>query len=249
MPHPPVPNASQPANEGSSRKRKIVSDNDRMPVALYHGTSKLFLQSIQSAGLGAKDPNVTFRTRELLHELVGARAWNWYEDPYLLSVRYIVDERVTGGGFNFRYGGTYLSPSMTTAVRYALNNRSGSELLSTAFGMFERLETYDQRSAHEIIEGYPELLGLYETPSQPLLVEALNVPIRNLCSEDGEDPTDALNMLRDNVDDASGLIWQQTNFELTSPLPASNLKYYCIEHRNADPILPDYSLKVLDLSD
>ena len=249
MPHPTVPNASQPANEGSSGKCKIVSYNDRMPVALYHGTSKLFLQSIQSAGLGAKDPNVTFRTRELLHELAEAREWNWYEDPYLVSVRYIVDERVTSGGFNFRYDGTYLSPSKTTAVRYALNNRFGSELLSTAFGMFERLKTYDQRRACEIIEGYPELLWVDKMPSQPLLVEALDVPIRNLCSEDGEDPTDALNMLTENVDDANGLIWQQTNFELTSPLPASNLKYYCIEHRNADPILPDYSLKVLDLSD
>ena len=57
----------------------FVTDNERMPVSLYHGTSKLFLSSIQSGGLGAKDPNVTFRTREMLDELASAREWNWQE--------------------------------------------------------------------------------------------------------------------------------------------------------------------------
>ena len=201
-----------------------MTDNDRMPVALYHGTSKLFLRSIQNAGLGGKDPNATFRTREMLDELAGARAWNWYEDPYLLTVRHIVDQRVTRGRFNFRHGSTYLSPSKTTAVRYALNNRLGSELLSTAFGLFDRLEVFDQRRAREIIERSPEILRLSEMPSQPLLVEALRVPIRDLYTEDGEDPSHTLKMLRQNVNGAGGNGWQHANFELTSPLSASNLK-------------------------
>ena len=237
-----------------------MTDHDRMAVPLYHGTSKLFLPSIQSGGLGAQDPNVTFRTREMLDELASAREWNWHEDPDLLAVRNIVDQRVTSGGFNFRHGSTYLSPSKTTAVRYALDNRFGSELLSTTFCMFERLKAYDLRKAHEIIEKYPELLKLHEMPHQPLLVEALDVPIRNLRSEDGKDPTHTLSMLRENADGPHrviwqqlnfeltaphSVIWQQLNFELTAPHSAVNLKYYCIERKNADPIFPEYSLEIV----
>lgn len=223
----------------------VVTDNDRMPVPLYHGTSKLFLPSIQSGGLGAKDPNVTFRTREMLVEMASAREWNWHEDPDLLAIRYIVDQRVTSGGFNFRHGSSYLSPSKTTAVRYALSNRFGSELLSATFCMFEKLKAYDLHRAHEIIEKYPELLKLHEMPYQPLLVEALDIPIRNLRSEDGEDPTHTLSMLREDADGLDRLIWQQLNFELTAPHSTINLKYYCIKRCNADPIFPEWSLEIV----
>ena len=222
-----------------------MTDNERMPVPLYHGTSKLFLSSIQSGGLGAKDPNVTFRTREMLDELASAREWNWQEDPDLLAIRYIIDQRVTNGGFNFRHGSTYLSPSKATAVRYALSNRFGSELLSTAFSMFEKLKAYDPHRAHEIVVRYPELLKLHEMTHQPLLVEALDIPIRNLRSEDGEDPAHTLSVLRENADGLRKLIWQQLNFELTATHSAVNLNYYCIERRNADPILPQWSLKIV----
>ena len=217
----------------------------RIPVPLYHGTSKLFLPSIRSGGLGAKDPNTAFRTREMLDELTSAREWNWDEDPDLLAARYIIEQRVTGGGFNFRHGSTYLSPSKTTAVRYALSNRVGSELLSTTFCMFDKLKAYDLHRANGIIERYPELLKLYEIPHQPLLVEALDIPIRNLRTERGEDPAHALRMLRENADGPHKLIWEQLNFELTVPHSAVNLKYYRIEHTNADSTFPEYSLKVV----
>lgn len=64
--------------------RKLV------PVPLYHGTSEIFLSSIQSVEVGAKDPHVIFRTREMLNELASAREWNWSEEPFLLTVCYIV---------------------------------------------------------------------------------------------------------------------------------------------------------------
>ena len=223
-----------------------MTDNERMPVPLYHGTSMLFFPSIRTYGLGAKDPNVAFRSREMLYELASARAWNWYEDPHLMTIRSIVDQNVTSGGFNFRHGSTYLSPLKTTAVGYALNNRFGSELLSTTFCMFEKLKAHDLYRAHEIIEKYPELLELHEMPHQPLLVEAFDIPIRSLRSEDGGDPTHTLSMLRENANDPHELMWQQLNFELTAPHPPINVKYYCIECRDADPIFPKWSLKIVE---
>ena len=222
-----------------------MTDDDRVPVPLYHGTSTLFLQSIRSGGLGAKDPNVTFRTREMLDELASAREWNWDEDPDLLAARYIIEQRVTRRGFNFRHGSTYLSPSKTTAVRYALSNRFGSELLSTTFCMFEKLKADDFHRANWIIEKYSELLDLYNMPHQPLLIEALDIPIRNILSESGKDPADTLRMLRENADGPDKLIWEQLNFELTAPHSAVNLRCYRIEQRNADFIFPEYSLKAV----
>ena len=222
-----------------------MSHKKLVPVPLYHGTSKIFLSSIHSVGLGAKDPHVMFRTREMLNELASAREWNWCEDPFLLDVRYIVEQRVTAGGFNFRHGSTYLSSSRNNAVRYALNNRYGSELLSTTFSMLERLKEHDLRGAYEIIERYPELLKLQEMPHQPLLIEAFDVPTRHLRSEPGEDPAHNISMLRENADDMSELVWQQLNFELTAPHSAAYLNYYCIEPKNADPIFPEYSLRIV----
>ena len=222
-----------------------MTDEERIPIPFYHGTSMLFLPSIQSGGLGAKDPNVSFRTREMLDELAIAREWNWDVNPDLLTARSIIEQRVTSGGFNFRHGSTYLSPSKTTAVRYALINRFGSELLSTTFCMFDKLKAYDLHSAYGIIRKYPELLTLYGMPHQPLLVEALDIPIRNLRSECGDDPAHALAMLRENADGPHKLIWEQINLELTAPHSAVYLKYYCIEHRNADYIFPEYTLRVV----
>ncbi len=163
----------------------------------------------------------------------------------MLEVRKIVQQRVTDGGFNFRHGSTYLSPSRTTAVRYALNNRYGSELLETTFNLLEKLKAYDLRRASEIVEEYPDLLKLQEMPHQPLLVEAFDVPTRHLRSEQGEDPSPNISMLRENADDMNEPVWQQLNFELTDPLSAAYLNYYCIEPKNADPIFPEYSLKIV----
>ena len=224
-----------------------MADDARMPEPLYHGTSRIFLQSIQSGGLGARDPNVAFRSREMLDELADARNWDWYDDPDLGAIPAIISQRVTDAGFNFRHGNTYLSPSKTTAVKYALANRFGSELLSNTLLVFEKLKAFDQHIAREIIVKYPEILKLHTLAHKPLLVEASDIPIRNLRSENGEDPAHTLRMIRENAGAFQQIMWQQLNFELVAPHPPTSLKYYRIECDNADDnsILPGYSLKIM----
>ena len=239
---------------GPLKKPEVISavtDNDRMAVPLYHGTSMLFLPSIQSGGLGAKDPNVTFRTRAMLVELVGVLKLNW--NFHKSDVDHMIDQSVTAGGFSYRYDNVYLSPGQRTAVKYALTNRYGSELLSTTFQMFEKLKEFerlkecDVHGADEIIEKFPELLELYEMPHQPLLIEALYIPIRNLRSKRGEDPSDTLSHMRESQPLRNELNdpWDWYSFELTAPHPAQNLKFYRIEHTNMDFIFPEYSLKIV----
>ena len=183
----------------------------------------------------------------MLDELAGARKWDWHDDSDLYTIPAIINQRVTNAGFNFRHGSTYLSPSKTTAVKYALNNRFGSELLSNSILMYEKLKAHDYPKAQEIISKYPEILKLHRLAHQPILVEASDIPIRNLRSEDGENPAQTLRMMKENVGDLGKFMWQQLNFELVAPHPPVNLKYYCIEWNksDSDSLFPEYSLKVI----
>ncbi len=222
----------------------LVTDNGQMLVPLYHGTSKIFLDSIQESGLGAKDPNIMFKSHELLTEMFNLEGWNWSDDPELsrmaLTIRYIVDQSVSGGGFNFRHGNAYLTPSKLTAVRYALINRLGSELLSTTISLFDSLKVRDEGKAREVTSKYPIISELLSLEPQPLLVEALRVPIRSLRSEQGNAPEVVM-----DPESFHGM-FQQHNFELIHPLPADNLRYYEIEWHNSDLDLPKYSLRPLE---
>lgn len=232
----------------------LVADNEQMLISLYHGTSKIFLGSIQESGLGAKDPNIMFKSHELLTEMFNLEGWNWSDDPELfamaLPIRYVVDQSVSGGGFNFRHGSAYLTPSKHTAVRYALNHRLGSELLSTAISLFDELKVRDEGKAREVASKYPIIPELLSLEHQPLLVEALQVPIRSLRSEKGDAPEvviDEINNLADGMDpELFPVVCQQHNFELIHSLPADNLRYYEIEWHNSDPDLPKYSLRPIE---
>ena len=232
----------------------LVADNEQMLISLYHGTSKIFLDSIQESGLGAKDPNIMFKSHELLTEMFNLEGWNWSDDPELvamaLPIRYIVDQSVSIGGFNFRHGNTYLTPSKLAAVRYALTNRLGSELLSTMISLFDELKVRDEGKAREVASKYPIISELLNLEHRPLLVEALQVPIRSLRSEKGDAPEvviDQINNLPDGMDSKSfHLVCQQHNFELIHPLPADNLRYYEIEWHNSDTISPKYSLRPIE---
>ena len=229
----------------------LVADNGQMLISLYHGTSKIFLDSIQESGLGAKDPNIMFKSHELLTEMFSLEGWNWSDDPELfamaLPIRYIINQSVSGGGLNFRHGNAYLTPSKLTAVRYALDSRLGSELLSTTLSLFDELKVRDESKAREVASKYPVISELLSLEHQPLLVEALQVPIRSLRSEKGDTPEvviNQINNLSDGMDpEPFHGMCQQCNFELIHPLPADNLRYYEIEWHNSDPALPKYSLR------
>src|SRR5687767_8347685 len=108
-----------------------VSDGSRLLVPLYHGTSELFLPSIRMAGLGAQDPHQQLATLSLLRDVIELyEALHPQDSEWLFSrleAYAMLEQRSSPGGMNFRHGGTYLTASRYTAVRYALGNRYGSE--------------------------------------------------------------------------------------------------------------------------
>ena len=228
-----------------------VTKDEKICVPLYHGTSKLFLPSIQKSGLGAKDPNSDFKSLDLLTELNNILGWHTSDDPELIQSRQIIghinDQSVTSGGFNFRHGSTYLALCQATAVRYALSNRFGSELLSTAISLLKKLEYHDKQKARRLAAKYPSISRLLTIQHQPMLVEALEVPIDNLRSETGKSPDSEIhtaNKLADGLPSRClETVWQQINFELVHHLHLNHLKFYDIRWDNTDTIFPRYTLQ------
>ncbi len=209
-----------------------ITDGTRMLIPLYHGTSTIFLPSIRESGLGAEDPNVEFRSYELLSELLETmKRHDWFGDQVLAAQEFMfqnmADQLVTGGGFNFRHGGTYLSPSRLTAIQYASANAYGSELLSNTVTLLEKLEKHDKSLSWRILKQYPNLSGLRELEKQPILIEVSQVPISSLRSENGRDAFITINEIQEFMSETDPrmlhILCQQCNFELVVPLPANML--------------------------
>ena len=133
-----------------------VTDGLNVLILLYQGTGKMFLQSKQGFGLGDRSPDVVTRSHRPLEELADLEAWDWLEDPGRCVAKSTFDnmrkQAVTEGSLNFRCGSAYVSPSLLTAVRYAISNRYGSELLSTVLFVLERRYTRDSAQARAIAD-------------------------------------------------------------------------------------------------
>jgi hypothetical protein len=110
----------------------------KLTVPLFHGTSTLFQSSILETGLGGRNVIEDLGLRAIVHELLTydedlATIPNWtFERQFLLKVAEdpSCQNPVGHTGFNFRYGGTYVTPSKQTAARYALSSDCGSEALA-----------------------------------------------------------------------------------------------------------------------
>ena len=231
-----------------------VSDEERMLIPLYHGTSDLFLASILESGLGAKIPHERLRTLDLLRDVASAEGLDWSGDPELMVqesvVRDMVAQRVSKGGFNFRHGGTYLTPCKVSAVRYALGNPFGSELLSMAVLLLGKLEKTDQAHARCLMRKYAEIGCLLGAAVKPILIEALEVPVGYLRSEQGKDARVVVDQLNDfasmNDEKLFGVCVQQSNFELTSSLPGGHLRCYYVDSSDTEGVFPDYTLRTVE---
>ena len=215
-----------------------ITDGNQMLIPMYHGTSRMFLASIEQYGLGAKDPNSKIRSYELFSELLEImEKQDWFYDENLAEQKWIfqmmASQRVTDGGFNFRHGNAYLSPSILTAAQYASNSRYGSEFLSHTIALLEELEKHDSRLAERVTQGYPDIANLRGAKHEPLLIKAVHVPIANLHAENGNDvllEIEKMKKLVDGIDPSMhDLMWQQSNYELIAPVSARKLEYYAIE--------------------
>jgi len=177
-----------------------IIENGVFNIPLFHGTSTLFLESIQTYGLGGVNPIDVYSVCAFVqeayefceHVLSGDKEW----EACKFSPRWLIDQESFNDNSNFQHGDTYLTPSRPSAVGYALTNRFGSELLS----MGAKLVALIRERRPELIHQCPLVrhpaMNLISSDSKPVLVTARNVSVDMLLSEGGDTPEKAIEQLK-----------------------------------------------------
>jgi hypothetical protein len=215
---------------------------------MYHGTSTLFLRGILEHGLGGKNPIEEWRVLNFAQEILPlAERHPSHIKAFTLKIGSF--KRMTeqfSEHWNFQHGDTYLSPSRSTAIRYASNNRYGSELLTYSLDFLRGLLDREVPGVDsEIFRRHPHIFHKLDVSPAPVLIEIDGIPKSALRSEHGEDPSTAIKELEmamakhpESIEDYC----QQTNFRLRAPIPAERLKISLLVVTRWDPIFPEYDL-------
>jgi len=204
-----------------------IIENGTFRIPLYHGTCSLFVDSIQTFGLGGVNPVEKHDGIAFLKELLAAADealgsdsdWN----ASRFAVQWMVEQVSFRDGSNFQHGSTYLAPSRSSAVGYALTNRFGSELLTQAYRVYQLLaERRPQSPSFSQLQRYP-LVSMFALAPQPVLVTANDVPLAAVGSEGGRSPEAALDTLRGMWRWFEKGVLVNANFRLLRPLPPDSL--------------------------
>jgi hypothetical protein len=241
-----------PTELNPERPHIPIVDDGKLTVPLYHGTSSIFYESIVKHGLGGRNVIQEFKVIELLSilvELCDAHLEPVDEwAPRMYSARNVVGQNVTSGGWNYRHGGVYLTPTRSLAARYAYDMSFGSEAIHYFMRLYERLGAEKPDLLESVSDSAAPLIAFVSKPGVPLVIEVKEVPISVLRTESGEDPAPRLQMLENllNRKDKAlfSVISQRLNFETTKPVTPSQLDFYAIgetyEYAMDDPPLNLY---------
>lgn len=210
----------------------MLNEDGQLAVPLYHGTSSHYLDSIKKFGLGGVRDEVLF-DKKVLSALADrlrdpSNQTEWWE-LNAIFVEPMLEQRITRGGFNFRYGGTYLTPSRSTARRYATSNRMGSEYISTIHQAFAALASVNATEADEIIPPEHGLRHIFDAEHSPVVISISGICAEMLRTEKGESIESQLVNMKNMENAVAGVdpevLWQQFNFEISSPIQSALLTF------------------------
>lgn len=167
--------------------------NNKLQIPLYHHTSSFFLDSIVKYGLGGFNPVKEYGILEFFKSAYEICNLIFKSDPVWIEERKLVVEPIANQlteGFNFRHGGTYLSPSKDTAVRYAKDNPYGSEILSKSICLYDKICAFDKEHGTQHALGNDlKNVTIHRALNQniyPILIEVFNLDIHELTDEYGD---------------------------------------------------------------
>ena len=231
-----------------------IIQNGRLSIPLYHGTSTVFLHGISQHGLGGRNPVKDWNLLCLAAEVLPLSKEHLQDAP-LYKARSETFEKMTRQeirGWNWQHGDTYLSPAKSTAIRYAIDKRFGSELLTYTVDFLEELYRREVPGIKDdLFRRYPDIFDIMEACPSPILIQANNIPIKSLQSEYGSNPDSNFKHMNDvllNADNNKELLLQQTNFRLTGPVSTENLRFWLINVLQWNHWKPTYMLYELTVS-
>lgn len=221
----------------------------RLTIPLFHGTSSLFVDSIYEKGLGGEDPVRELKVLPFLSSLREICEETLLDNPEWLAQRWVVEQIARQCNPAFRHGVSFLSPSHLTAVRYAVSNPLGSEIISIACKLYSLLTEYEPGHALDSRLAGSPVIAVFSSRPEPTLVEATNVNLAFLQGEQGQPAKDVIDSLENMATALDrrhfATVSQQSNFRLLHPLQSCHLRFYSIKTTNNDPVFPEYDLVAL----
>jgi len=222
---------------------------ENIDFPLYHGTSTLFLESIVKHGLGGCNPIEEWKVLECAREIYPLVQEHLASDQNYESKMFSFElmTQQSQNAMNFQHGDTYLSPAKGTAIRYAIDKKYGSELLSYTLDFLDGLVTRRVAGVcDKLYRKYPQIFTTLQISAAPMLFVIDGVKISDLLTEKGFDPLDSvasiLDARRDYPNDSEVFI-QQTNFRLKKPVAINNVSAWLINVSKWHIGSPEYSLR------
>jgi len=175
--------------------KEIVTEK-KFNIPLYHATSSLFIESIMLSGLGGANIVEKYRLITLMKDLISVADNVLDSKDEWSSVRFqyewMAQQYITNNGSNFQHGHTYLTPSWGSAIRYALLNRLGSELLSGCEVLWS-LICKKNPMAFTLPRDIEEI---FCNSYKPIIITIQGAPISVLLSENGSPAEHNINILK-----------------------------------------------------
>ena len=213
-----------------------------MNFKYYHGTSSIFLNSIQEHGLGGINPNLVYKNLDVLVFLYKeAEKWLVNNSEYLkvrttteaMATQGTVDVVIPNGNIKrcyYRHERIYVTLNKIRAVVYASQTKYGSEIVSRCVLLYELLKS--ENANIEIPENI-NLFGIDKfsiTKSEPILIEISHIGDNDLFEENGKSAKEALCLFRKlyprMTEEERFEFIEYCNFELIKPVPVEKLTFY-----------------------
>jgi hypothetical protein len=214
---------------------------------LYHGTSTVFLEGIREAGLGGRNLIKEWDVLALAARVLELGEVHLQQSQLFQRWRSSFSSMVRqeSGQFNWQHGQPYLSPSRAPAIRYAINKKYGSELLSYTLELLSELVRLEQPEVIEdLYQRHRALFGLLDASPAPLVIEASAVPVNALLTESGAPPDSQLQTLAglENQPEMLDLLGQQLNFRLVGVHPSTQLTFWFVNIMRWHHVRPETKL-------
>ncbi|WP_395045980.1 hypothetical protein [Flavobacterium sp.] len=211
----------------------------------FHGTSRIFLDSIIEFGLGGINPNFEYKNLDLLRFLTNEAEKRLLDNEKYHEIRKAVlamsnqtfsDVILPNGEkfiTNYKHDGIYVGVTKGRALIYACRNKYGSEILEHCILLYQIFK--------EIDENYqlPPELNLFgiekyvEMEHKPILIEITDVNDNEVETENGENGPKYLNNLRKIMPTLNrfelDVQMAYSNFKLLNPIFIDRMKFYEIE--------------------
>ena len=211
----------------------------------FHGTSKIFLDSIVEFGLGGINPNFEFKNLDLLRFLTKESENKLMKNNKYLHLREAVlamsEQRFSnfklpnGQIFenNFKHNGIYVGITKGRALTYACTNRYGSEILEHCILLYQILKSNDNEYKLPVELNLFEIEKYINMEHKPILIELSGIGDFEVETENGQKGIDKLNHLRNLITKMNrkelDIMMSYSNFKLLNPIQKDRMKFYDIE--------------------